>query len=243
MLYICIGLRYSIYIELERKTMLVKESLPRQIYKLLKKEIILQENPTLRMGNKFNEAEIAKRFGCSVTPVRECMNMLRQSGLIVGESHQSSAVVSFTQKDVEDSFELRECLEIWALEKAFPNLTEEDVKAMQQVEKNYAMAYEAFNQEDIIRYNWDFHLIIINKANNGQFKKQIENLEDQISMMRAPIAKKRKSTNDHEYLMLPIREHDRILEAIAAHDLDEAKAALSDHLERIKMDCLKIYSE
>ena len=221
--------------------MLVKESLPRQIYKLLKEEIMLQENPALLMGNKFNEADIAKRFGCSVTPVRECMNMLRQSGLIVGESYQSSSVVKYSRKDVEDIFELRECLETWAIEKAFPNLDEKDVEALRAAQKNYAKAYEDFNQKDIIRYNWEFHLVIFNKANNGQFKKQIENIEDQISMIRAPIARNRRQLNNKEKLMLPVREHESIIDGIVNIDINEVKKALQNHLERIKNDCLMIY--
>ena len=223
--------------------MLVKESLPRQIYRLLKEEIMLQENPMLLMGSKFNEADIAKRFGCSVTPVRECMNMLRQSGLIVGESHQSSSVVQYTQKDVADLFELRECLEMWALEKAFANLDDQDVKDLRYAQKEYQRAYEDFNQKDIIRYNWDFHMVIFNKANNGQFKKQIENLEDQISLMRSPIARNRKLTNDHEKIMTPVREHERIIDGIVSRDYEAVKGALFDHLDRVKKDCLLIYEK
>ena len=222
--------------------MLVKESLPRQMFKILKEEIIFQENPNLLMGYKFNEAEIAKRFGCSVTPVRECMNMLRQTGLIVGESYQSSSVVRFDAKRVSEAFELRACLELWALDKAFSSLGENEIAKMKRIQVDYKNAYLNFNQREIVQYNWDFHLVTFEKADNNLFTELIRTIEDQISMMRAPIAKRRKADNDIDELMIPIKEHDEIILAFEEHNKEKAEAALLAHVNRIKDDCLSLYS-
>lgn len=69
------------------KISLARDSLSRQVYERLKQMIIMQEVPGFQMGEKLNESAIAKMFNCSVTPVRESINMLRADGLIIGDSY------------------------------------------------------------------------------------------------------------------------------------------------------------
>ena len=194
--------------------MLNRESLSKQIYHLLKEIIILQKTPGFQMGEKINEAAIAKRFNCSVTPVREAINMLRQAGLIVGDSYQSSSIVSFNRRDAEDLFDIRECLEIWALEKALPLLSEEDKRGLRLAQEKYQRAYEVFDEEAIIRCNWEFHNILIQRANNRYLRQEINGLID------------------------PVREHKAILAAIEGDDFQGAKAAMTTHLDRVKAEVL-----
>lgn len=164
--------------------------------------------------------------------------MLRQAGLIVGDSYQSSSIVSFSRQDAEDLFDIRECLEIWAMEKAFPFLDEEDKRGLSLAQENYRRAYEVFDEEAIIRCNWEFHNILIQRANNRYLRQEINGLIDRIAMVRAPIPQYKKDVGIEEELMLPVREHGIILEAIEKNDFEKAKAAMKNHLDRVKAEVL-----
>ena len=202
--------------------------------------IILQKTPGFQMGEKINEAAIAKLFNCSVTPVREAINMLRQAGLIIGDSYQSSSIVKFSPKDAEDLFDIRKCLEVWAFQKAFPLLTEEDLVALSLAQSHYQQAYEIFDENAIIRCNWEFHDIILCRANNKYLREGINSLIDRISMVRAPVPQHKKNMGTQEDLLLPVREHRTILARIQANDFDGATVALIKHLDRVKSEALEM---
>ena len=192
------------------------------------------------MGEKINEAAIAKRFNCSVTPVREAINMLRQAGLIVGDSYQSSSIVNFSRKDAEDLFDIRKCLELWAFRKAIPLLTEEDKNALNIAQRHYQQAYEVFDENAIIRCNWEFHNIIIQRADNKYLREEINSLVDRISMVRAPVPQYKKNLGSQETLMLPVREHEVILTMIRKGDFQGAEEALTSHLDRVKAEAMEM---
>ena len=224
----------------ERCVVLKRESLSKQVYHLLKEMIILQKTPGFQMGEKINEAAIAKLFNCSVTPVREAINMLRQAGLIVGDSYQSSSIVSFSRKDAEDLFDIRKCLEVWAFQKAFSLLNEEDYSALALAQKHYQQAYEIFDETAIIRCNWEFHNIILCKADNKFLREEINGLVDRIAMVRAPVPQYKKSMGSQENLLLPVREHELILTLIKEGNFKGAESALINHLDRVKVEALEL---
>ena len=224
------------------KAALVRNSLSRQVYQHLKQAIILQETPEFKMGQRLNEAAIAKMFNCSVTPVRESINMLRRDGLIVGNSYQSSSVVSFTIHDVENIFHVRRYLEVGGLEQAFDQLTVTDIEMLRQSLERYRLAYESFDETGIIEHNRSFHNIILQRANNELLCRMLASITDQVAMVRAPIAKERKEWGTHTELLLPVREHEAVLQAIEAKNLEAAKQALIVHLNRICRDSCHHYA-
>lgn len=221
--------------------MLNRDSLAKQVYTKLKDIIILQETKGFQMGDQLSESHIAHMFGCSVTPVRESLNMLRRDGLVVGTSYRSSSVVIFREKDVNELFELRSCLELFAFEKSIPVLTSDDVQDLIESLKAYESAYVSFEQTKIVESNQNFHNILISKVDNHMLIEEIEKLSQRIAMVRAPIAQQRKREGDLELLLTPVREHKRIITALQEGKSEEALAALKEHLARVCSDSKKCY--
>lgn len=226
---------------LNYKNVLIRSSLSRQVYQHLKQAIILQEDPNFKMGEKINESDIAKMYNCSVTPVRESINMLRRDGLIVGDSYQSSSIVSFNAQDVEDIFDVRKFLEVGALRKAFDLITPQDLDQLSQAQDQYRQAYEVFDEYQIIQHNHTFHNTLISRSGNRVLAQQLDSISELVAMARAPIAQKRKARGASANLFLPVQEHERIYTAIKQKDLPEAELALSAHIDRIKHDSCAYY--
>ena len=221
--------------------MLNRDSLAKQVYIKLKEIIILQNTAGFHMGDRLSETLIAQMFGCSITPVRESLNMLRRDGLVTGSSYRSSSVVSFSRKDAENLFELRSCLEVFALRKAIHLLTKENLDIMNQAQQQYRQAYLDFDQSGIVSHNRVFHDTIITRAGNEMLRSEVNGLAERIAMVRAPIAQKRKKTGDMEYLLQPIKEHERLLKAIEVQNEEEAVAALEAHMNRVLGEVRECY--
>lgn len=223
------------------KATLMRSSLSRQVYQHLKQAIVLQEVPEFKMGTRINEAAIAKMFNCSVTPVRESINMLRRDGLIVGDSYQSSSIVFFGVADVQNLFDVRKYLEIGGLQEAFEKLTEQDIDLLWKSIDYYSKAYSEFDEAQIIQSNREFHNIILNRAGNELLQRMLGSITEQVAMARAPIAKERKQAGNPVDLLLPVREHRAILEAIERQDLEAAKARMCEHIDRVCRDSCHYY--
>lgn len=222
--------------------MLNRDSLAKQVYTQLKKIILLQNTDGFRMGDKLSESLIAEMFDCSITPVRESLNMLRRDGLVVGTSYRSSSVVTFTSKEVEELFELRTCLEVFALKKVMSQITEEDLDVLRKAQEQFRESYLHFNESGIVGNDRMFHGFFTAKAGNALLQQNLADLSERISMVQASNARRRKETGDLEYLLLPVREHDHILTALENRQPDEACAAMEAHLRRMCRDTQACYT-
>ena len=220
-----------------------RRTLAEQVYHVLKDEIILQQSPEMKMGMKIKEVEIARRLGCSPTPVREAINMLRQDNLIVGNSFHTSEVVSFSQKDVEDLLTMRCELEVSALQQAMPNFTKEDIAALRRTVQDYAKVCEGTDFTRISSVNREFHDYILMKANNRTLTRILRGLVDQAALLRAPVVAARKGTQVRTGAKqaAPVSEHIEIIDAIEKGDTAAACEAMRRHLGRVQNEVCDYY--
>lgn len=218
-----------------------RRTMSEQVYYRLKEEIISQLIPELKMGTKINEVELANRLNCSTTPVREALNMLRRDNLVVSNSFHSSEVVSFTQKDIEDIFTLREYLEVLAVRQAMPNMTEKDVQALRLIQERYGQVHETGDFSKMHNVNREFHDYILRCANNRILANLLHSLSDQTALLRAPTVQKRYGTDLTDGRMIAVEEHAGILEAIERGDWDQAPKAMEAHMSRLRRDVCFYY--
>lgn len=211
-----------------------RRTMSEQVYYKLKEEIISQLTPELKMGTKINEVELAARLNCSTTPVREALNMLRRDNLIVSNSFHSSEVVSFTQKDVEDLFTLRECLEVMAVRQAMPNITKSDVQVLKQIQERYVAVHESGDFSRMHSVNREFHDYILRCADNRILANLLHSLSDQTALLRAPTVKGGR--------MIAVEEHADIVEAIERGDSERAPEAMRIHMSRLREDVCSYYN-
>ena len=74
-------------------------------------------NGNLRHDEIYNEIALAKELGISRTPVREALLELSSQELVTFLPRRGVIVNSFTDKDIEEVFELRKAIELAAVEK------------------------------------------------------------------------------------------------------------------------------
>src|ERR1700741_3743780 len=76
-------------------------------------DLLLEEirNGTLPPGVRIVEGKWARKFGVAQGSIREAINILAQDGFVTKESGRSARVVSFSEQDVLQIFEVRGVLE------------------------------------------------------------------------------------------------------------------------------------
>jgi DNA-binding GntR family transcriptional regulator len=86
-----------------------------QIYEMMRKDII---ECNLEPGELLEESVITDRYQIGRTPFREACHWLEAEGLLEIVPHRGCFVASFSNKDVNDLFELRLALQT----SAFPDI-------------------------------------------------------------------------------------------------------------------------
>ncbi|MBN1658467.1 MAG: GntR family transcriptional regulator, partial [Anaerolineae bacterium] len=110
-------------------------TLKNEIYARLRQAIIMGH---LQPGAKIDVREIAEQHGISVTPIREALQMLHQEGLVTIKPHSGYLVTRLTLKQLRDLFDLREILELAAVERAAPHISDEQIEALGRVYTGYS---------------------------------------------------------------------------------------------------------
>jgi GntR family transcriptional regulator, rspAB operon transcriptional repressor len=170
-------------------------------------------------GEKIDVREVARRYGTSITPVREALQMLHQEGLVTIKPHVGYQVTQVTLKQLRDLMDLREILELAAVERATTRITDDQIRKLEGV---YA-GYSGDDDESYARYtaeNRTFHCAIARASGNQELAEMLGHLHDRLA---------RFMVLRHAGATMHL-SHGRIVEALRARDVEEARRAMHAEL-------------
>jgi len=183
----------------------------------LRQEIIAG---SLRPGDRLVERELAERLGVSRVPVREAIRALVAEGFVHFETPRRTVVRRLTPHDVQELFELREALEVYAAGLAAARATAEDLAQVQELLDLAATATEAGDAEMITDVNSRLHDRIVAMAGNSLLTEALEPVAGRLRWM---------TRRNEEWPQLLV-EHRELYEAIASGDPDRARAHALAHV-------------
>lgn len=99
-------------------------------------------------GTQLKELALAREFNVSQAPIREALRELEGSGLVASERYRGTRVRGADVEELRQSYEVRETLEIRAVELAVP-MSDAALARMQQ---QLATMYAAIAEDDVERY-------------------------------------------------------------------------------------------
>lgn len=178
----------------------------------------------LKPGEKVAEARLARELGTSRAPVREALRLLESQGLITSHPRRGFFVSTYEADDFDDIYDLRECLELHAAERAVERITEEDFGALsEQCELMKSLAGSGQFREQVDE-DYAFHRMLCVLGGN----KRIVTLFDQIAThLRAGITLVGRAYDDPVEIAL---SHDPILQALERRDPEQLRMELKEHL-------------
>ncbi|MFF2446932.1 GntR family transcriptional regulator [Neobacillus sp. NPDC058068] len=194
-----------------------------QSYEILRDQILNGELPG---GTKIVEEKLAADFGVSRTPIRESIRRLEYEGLIV-----KKMVVSPTEKDLRNMFQIRILLEGFSAKSAAAYLPEDELDSLWECVE----IGKTGTIEEIMKANEQFHEIIVDASNNPVMIDIIDRMKSIIYLFRRTVV----------YYNRPflIEEHEHIYEAIKARDGQKAEILMQQHLQSDLDFCLHLLSQ
>jgi DNA-binding GntR family transcriptional regulator len=133
---------------------------PKSIFSALRDQI---EAGELAPGSVLKQELIAERFGVSRQPVRQALDRLLGSGLVVRRPDRSLAVAVLSEREATELSELRAILEIAALEQSVPSLSPSALRTAERLN------HELFAEYDPLRIgelDQQFHLALYSGCDN-----------------------------------------------------------------------------
>ena len=188
------------------------------IYVELRRSIIMRH---LKPGERFDVESLAAQYKTSVTPVRDALQMLSQDGLVNIKPRSGYFVTRTTLKQLRDLLDLRHVLEVAAVERAASRISQEQIVEMRTVHAGYTgdddVSYDRYTNE-----NRKFHFFLAKASGNNELTQLMGRLHDRL----APFMVMRHGGRTQE------ATHNRIVDALEAHNAETAREALLDDIER-----------
>lgn len=212
------------------------ETLGETLYRTLLEQIMFGD---LGGVSRLFPGELATRFGVSPTPVREALSRLALEGYIEAIPRRGFHVRQPAPQQVLDTWQVRLGLELTAGEIVVGRLRDgrlalAEVDALAALQQEIAADRRREAHQRHSELNAEFHRRIVALSANRMLVAIYDSV--QLHVLRAWI--QRGSTGWSERLSTEAREHQAILAALRARDLDAYATATRAHLTRSLADAL-----
>ena len=195
------------------------------IFKNEIREVLLKHILTgqYRPGERLSLPGIAKELEVSVTPIREALTQLSETGIINYVANRGFFLSELSGDEAQEIYELMAVLECNALKKS--SFTAQQLDELIEINAKLSKATDSI---DILELDREFHQKLLENYTNNYALKIIVSLRVQISLYE--LAFWNNLNNEGSVQM-----HDEIIQSIKAGDLSSAM----NHLEENWMISIK----
>ena len=178
----------------------------------------------LAPGTRLNERSLGERLGVSRTPLREALRLLAAEGLVDVTPNRGAQVVTLSEQDIRESFELMSALEALSGELACRNVTAEEVAEIKAVTFEMLACHARSDLPGYYRLNRQIHDRINAAARNGLLRRVYTTLNLRIQNLRF------RSNFDRDKWNRAAQDHVAMVEALEARDGARIAGILRLHL-------------
>ncbi|MDC7244365.1 MAG: GntR family transcriptional regulator [Sphaerochaetaceae bacterium] len=196
-----------------------------RVASVLRKSIISQD---IAAGAQITLESIAEQVGVSITPVREAFQMLESEGLLKLYPNKGAVVKGITPRSVKDHFQIRAALESEAV--AIVTDSQPDLTEIREIIEKSDKVIELGDFNEYGNLNQAFHIALWTASKNHRLKDTLSVMWNGLSM--------RYMESVEEYAVKSLSEHKKILSLIEKGDIESARKAMHEHIERSMQDML-----
>ncbi|ACO47973.1 GntR family transcriptional regulator [Deinococcus deserti] len=205
-------------------------SLAAGLYEALRGAILRGE---LKAGEKLTEVSLAEHVQISRTPVREALRHLQLDGLL--ESAGRSLIVAPVNLDaMMEMCVVRETLEGLAARLAASYRGEADLLALADLQETMCAASAVNDVAAVVRANHRFHATIWHASRNRYLARQLQDLRQAIERLQTSTLNSSQRRAEAE------QEHEEILAALQAGDMEWAERATRQHFRNAELLRLRL---
>jgi DNA-binding GntR family transcriptional regulator len=198
----------------------------KKAYDLLRTEIL---DLTLPPGSPIDEVQLAERLSLSRTPIREALARLATEGLVDTLPNRSTIVSHIDFLNLSSFFDAITLMYRVTTRLAAQNWQAGDLEIIGNHQKEFAVAVANHDALAMISTNRDFHAAIAQAGRNPYYMTLfVRLLDDGRRLLRLYY----QSFNDRPPPLV-IEEHDAIIAAITARDVDASDRLAKAHADQI----------
>lgn len=198
-----------------------EENLTHMAYRRIKEMML---NYDIVPGQRLIFIDLAKKLGVSRTPVNNALSILANDGFLDFVPNQGYTVHQITRAEADDLYELREIIELGAVEKAINKVTNDNIAQLE----NQKVLYEKAVLENLSRGRFtldqEFHAHYVSMGGNQYLADWFREVNHRIFLR-------------HRIEGLPagrakqvVLEHDDIFNAVRNRDLKKAIEFIREHI-------------
>lgn len=197
----------------KKSSLLPRVSLADAVYEKLREEIV----ETMNNGDVLSQVQLAEQFGVSRIPVREALRRLQAESLVVATPYHQFVVRKPTGGQILELVDIREVLEDHALLQRGP-VTPHLIAELRGINKEMKKA----RAENFLALDHQFHQTLA-----GSETMVAEVILDLRSRIHNQIS---KMVNTKPGRGTATAEHDSIVDALEAGDLELARRLMREHV-------------
>lgn len=173
---------------------------------------------TLAPGEALKDPELERWLGVSRTPIREALQRLERSGLVVTRRNRSTRVAPVDPAAVTAAQQVVAAMHELASRLAVPRVTTEQIALMGEANTRFEAALDAGDAEAALNADDDFHDVLVSASGNDTIREVLE----QTSPVLRRVERLRFSTLEARESIL---HHGSIIDAVKAGDAEGAALA------------------
>jgi DNA-binding GntR family transcriptional regulator len=177
---------------------------------------------TYSAGEYVRLDQLAAELGISVTPVREALFELRSEGLLAQQPRRGFVVLPVTERDLADIANLQAHVGGELAARAAANIDDEQLRGLKEIQSQLEEAYAGNDIERTVRLNHEFHRAINMAAESPKLAQMMSQITRYAPESVFPII---AGWPDQS-----IKDHRRVVAALAKRDSESARIAMSEHL-------------
>lgn len=189
------------------------------VYRVLRAGIV---NGALPGGMQLKQDEISAALNVSHIPVREALRQLEAQQLVTIHANRGATVTELSREILINFMQVRAAISTAMLAIAVPHMADEDFAALEAILAEQRKTSDTMPTESL---NIRFHELLTAKANNPVADMMMELIQANINRYLRTGFYSDAADREHS-----IVEHERILEACKAGDVDLAVKLLQSHI-------------
>ena len=189
----------------------------------------------LAPGTSLQEIPLANALGVSRNTLREAVRTLVAEGLLSRAPHKGIVVPSLTPDDVEELFEIRELLELAALQRACAQPSKV-IPSLQGKVEGLRRAIAARKERDVIEMDLGFHQALLSVFDSPRLQHFHAVLISELRLALAFLDRKTRAGS----LAQILTQHQQILHAVKLGDVKKSTRLLMKHLHDSKALLLQL---
>jgi DNA-binding GntR family transcriptional regulator len=186
------------------------------------KEMML--NYEIVPGQRLIFVELAKKLNVSRTPVNNALSLLANEGFLDFTPNQGYTVHQITRQEATALYDIREIIEVGAIDKAMGKVTPEKLKTLEKQKKLYEKAVIEQVSRGRFILDQEFHAGLVRMSENpyleGYFIEVYQRIFLRHRVEGLPAGRARQV----------VIEHGEIFQAISRQDSTKAKQLIQRHI-------------